>query len=97
VPSDATAFAHRDAEAMITCGVMLPGTATDADVERALVPWNGVAELASGVYLNFHGSATPRDLVAAYPPATLARLVAIKRAYDPYNVFALNHNINPRA
>ena len=38
VPADATAFAHRDAEAMITCGVMLPGAAEDADIERALVP-----------------------------------------------------------
>ena len=48
-----------------------------------------------GTYINFQGSATDADLAAAYPPATYARLAAVKRAYDPGNLFALNHNIEP--
>ncbi len=95
VPADATAFAHRDAEAMVLCGLMLPGTATDADVERALVPWRAVAAHGTGTYVNFQGSATAADIAAAYPPATYARLAAVKRTYDPDNRFALNHNIEP--
>ncbi len=95
VPADATAFAHRDAEAMVLCGVMLPGTATDADVERTLVPWRAVAAHGTGTYVNFQGSATAADIAAAYPPATYARLAAVKRAYDPDNRFALNHNVEP--
>ena len=95
VPSDATAFAHRDAEAMVVGMVVLPETATDADVERALVPWRTVAAYGIGTYINFQGSATDEDLAAAYPPATYARLAAVKRAYDPGNLFALNHNIEP--
>ncbi|MFD0575483.1 BBE domain-containing protein [Dactylosporangium darangshiense] len=31
----------------------------------------------------------------AYPEAQLARLTAVKDAYDPDNVFHLNHNIRP--
>jgi FAD/FMN-containing dehydrogenase len=95
VPADATAFAHRDVEAMVQLGMFLPGTTTDAEVEQALGPWQAVAARGAGTYVNFQGSATAEDLAAAYPPATMARLTAVKRAYDPDNVFALNHNIAP--
>jgi FAD/FMN-containing dehydrogenase len=95
VPPNSTAFAHRDAEAMVVCMLMLPDTATDAEVERALAPWRAVAARGTGTYVNFQGSATAEDVAAAYPPATYARLAAVKRAYDPGNRFALNHNIAP--
>jgi len=95
VPADATAFAHRDAEAMIVALLMLHETASDREIERALVPWRAVAARGTGTYINFQGSATAADLAAAYPPATYARLTAVKRAYDPGNRFALNHNIEP--
>ena len=83
VPSDATAFAHRDAEAMVVGMVILPETATDADVEQALVPWRTVAAYGTGTYINFQGSATDEDVAAAYPPATYARLAAVKRELRP--------------
>jgi hypothetical protein len=95
VASDATAFAHRDAEVMVQGGVVLPMTSTDADVDRALIPWQVVAAYGVGTYINFQGSATAEDVAAAYPPATYARLAAVKRAYDPDNLFALNHNVEP--
>jgi FAD/FMN-containing dehydrogenase len=95
VPAEATAFAHRHAEAMVLGLMMLPYTATDADVARTLVPWRAVAAHGAGPYINFQDSATAEDVAAAYPPATYARLAAVKRAYDPGNRFALNHNIQP--
>jgi FAD/FMN-containing dehydrogenase len=92
VPADATAF-DRHVEAMVVGLLMLPDTATDTDVARALVRWRDVAAHGVGPYVNFQGSGTAQDLAAAYPPATHARLAAVKRAYDPGNRFALNHNI----
>ncbi|GII66518.1 oxidoreductase [Sphaerisporangium krabiense] len=49
-----------------------------------------------GRYLNFlDASATPDDVRAAYAPGTYERLAGLKAAYDPDNVFRLNHNIPP--
>jgi FAD/FMN-containing dehydrogenase len=95
VPADATAFAHRDAEAMVVCGLMLPATTSDDDVVDALAPWYDVADLGLGTYVNFQGSATAADVAAAYPPATYARLAAVKRAYDPGHLFSGAHDVEP--
>ena len=92
---DATAFAHRDAEALVVGGTIVPADATDAAVEEALGGWRAVAAHGTGAYVNFQGSATDADLRAAYPPATLARLRAVKHAYDPRNLFDRNLNVAP--
>jgi FAD/FMN-containing dehydrogenase len=95
VPAGATAFAHRDAEALVVGAAIVDEDATATGIEEALASWPGVASRGTGVYVNFQGSATEADLAAAYPPATIARLAEVKRALDPENVFALNHNIVP--
>jgi len=95
VPPHATAFAHRDAEAMAVGMLMVPESTPEATIAESLLPWHAVAARGEGTYLNFQGSATDADLEAAYPAATLARLAQVKRTYDPTNVFALNHNIGP--
>ena len=52
-----------------------------------------------GVCLNFLGAneAAAERVRAAYSAADYRRLVAVKRAYDPENVFRINHNIPPNA
>ncbi|MCZ2261046.1 FAD-binding oxidoreductase [Isoptericola sp. QY 916] len=84
---DETAFAHRDAEALVVGGALVPQDASDADVEAALAGWHDVAAHGAGAYVNFQGTATAADLGAAYPPATLARLRAVERSYDPSALF----------
>ena len=95
VPADATAFAHRDAEAMVVLGLVLPAATPEEDVERGLALWPEVAAFGTGTYVGFQGSAGPADVAAAYPRTTYDRLAAVKRAYDPGNVFARNHNVPP--
>lgn len=95
VPAEATAFAHRDAEAMIVGAAFLPPDATESDADAALAPWAAVARHGTGVYLNFQGSDTPDDVAAAYPPRTYARLAAVKRRYDPTDLFAGVHGVAP--
>ena len=52
---------------------------------------------ATGVYVNNLGVEGSDRVKAAYAPATYERLVALKNAYDPTNVFQLNQNITPSA
>jgi FAD/FMN-containing dehydrogenase len=48
-----------------------------------------------GRYVNEIGDSGPEETRAIYGDAKIARLTAIKRAWDPDNVFRLNHNIAP--
>ena len=50
---------------------------------------------ASGMYVNAMSDEGAAGVARAYPPAKLARLRALKTAYDPDNVFHLNQNIEP--
>ena len=47
------------------------------------------------MYVNFLSDEGPERVRAAYGPQKFARLQAVKGAYDPHNVFALNQNIPP--
>ena len=56
-------------------------------VLRALEPW-----AAPGCLLNHLGDVSgPEEVAAAYPPATLERLRAVKRAVDPAGIFSFGH------
>jgi len=92
VPRDATAFAHRDAEALLVAGVMLPPGAPDTS-GHSLAAWARVAAHGTGSYIGFLGADAAAD--TAYPPMTYERLTAIKRHYDPTNILRRNHNIRP--
>ncbi|HLV05015.1 MAG TPA: FAD-binding oxidoreductase [Actinomycetaceae bacterium] len=92
---DATAFAHRDRAVMVSVGAITPEEtalpAASAWVERTAAALG----LGAAGYVNFMSTATPDDVAAAYPGEVLARLRAVKRRYDPDNVFRANHNITP--
>ncbi|MDX2170062.1 MAG: FAD-binding protein [Deltaproteobacteria bacterium] len=97
VPADATAFVHRDAAYLIEMGAAWPGGA-DAAVERTYVDW--VDALWSSVqpyvtaaaYQNFIDPALT-DWQQAYYGANFERLVQVKAAYDPDDLFHFAQSI----
>ena len=93
VPSDATAFPHRTAEAWTFVGSILP---LDADAEAIAAKranWDGVSEYVTGTYGNFRQNTDAGIVGRMYPGSTYERLAAVKRDWDPQNVFRVNHNV----
>jgi FAD/FMN-containing dehydrogenase len=96
VPADGTAFAARSATWFAMAGAFdLPGLLDDARRAVVLGDWASIEERGDGVYGNFTVSTDASWPARMYPPATLARLVSVKRRWDPANVFSRNHNIVP--
>jgi len=93
---NATAFGHRDARFVLN----LVGTWPDPNDSELNVRWvrdcyAAIGPHASGPYVNFMGDEAQDRVRAAYNPANYERLVALKRQYDPRNLFRLNQNIRP--
>ena len=57
--------------------------------------WEKLTPHVNGAYANFLSSATEEDVAAVYPTEVYNRLAAVKRQYDPGNLFARNHNVRP--
>ena len=96
VPSDATAYAHRDRRFMVNVAAIYERP-EEAEVHG---PW--VNDLAAelrrgdgGAYVNFLGDEGEARVREAYPGSTWDRLTEVKARYDPTNLFRLNQNIPP--
>ena len=96
VPNDATAYAHRQAELMVVTALAGPAPAVEAARPALDTIWGRLAPYVNGAYANFLASATEQDVAAIYPTPTYQRLAAVKRRYDPGNLFARNHNVRPQ-
>jgi FAD/FMN-containing dehydrogenase len=96
VPADATAFAHRSSRIMVNVAALY-----ERPDEAALHgPWvtdfaEALRQGDGGAYVGFLGDEGEARTREAYPEATWERLAAIKRRYDPTNIFRLNQNIPP--
>ena len=95
VADDATAYAHRRAELLVATIVGGPEPVVEAARPGLDALWDKLTPHLSGAYANFLGSTTDEDVAAVYPARTSARLAAVKRQYDPNNLFAANHNVRP--
>jgi len=96
VSADATAFAHRGKRIMMNVAALYRSP-DDASVhDRWVDEFATALRQGDGAYVGFIGDEGGTRVREAYPGATWERLVAIKRLYDPDNLFHRNQNIPPR-
>ncbi|HVO83085.1 MAG TPA: FAD-binding oxidoreductase [Syntrophobacteria bacterium] len=96
VPADAMAYGHRDAKFVLNVHGRWDERAQDeSGIAWARAFFKASAPYASaGAYVNFM-TEDESDRVSAAYGSNYARLVQIKRRYDPENIFHLNQNIKP--
>jgi FAD/FMN-containing dehydrogenase len=96
VSNDDSAFSHRHALVEFFGGQSWVEPAEDEERMASARAFGAVLEpFASGVYVNALFETGAGGVLRAYGDEKLARLAALKRRYDPENVFHLNQNIAP--
>ncbi len=94
----ATAFGDRSAPYLLSLDSTWDDPADDREnVEWTRAVWRDMQRFSSGgLYLNFPGLGEEGgELVRSAYGANYERLVALKRRYDPENLFQSNQNIDP--
>lgn len=96
VPSDATAFPHRDVPLFVAAIGIWVDPEDDGEAHRAWVKdlWTHLAPASRGAYVNFLQDDGEQRLPEAYLDR-MERLRQVKAKYDPENVFHFNANIRP--
>jgi FAD/FMN-containing dehydrogenase len=100
VPQDATAYPQRDAafDVNITTAWLEGDERAHEHISWTRAFHNALEPHTGGrVYVNFLGDEGQTRVRAAYGKGKYARLQAIKRRWDPDNVFHRNQNIAPSA
>jgi FAD/FMN-containing dehydrogenase len=98
VGEDETAFGGRGAGHTFNINAVT-ATAEGFDEEREWVRnfWSALEPYHTGAYVNFLMDEGEDRVREAYGPQKYNRLKALKRRYDPKNLFHLNQNIRPTA
>jgi FAD/FMN-containing dehydrogenase len=98
VASEATAFGDRSMRYMLSIdGIWSKSAEDSANLDWVRSFWQIMQPHSTGrLYLNFPGHGEGENLVRdAFGERAYARLQAIKREYDPNNLFRMNQNIRP--
>ena len=97
IAPEATAFAGREASYNATFAAAWQDVNEDErrvasarEFSMALAPWT-----LGGGYLNYASEAVGETLETEFGAERFARLRAVKRDFDPSNIFRFNHNIPP--
>ncbi len=97
VKAGETAFAGRDAAFAININsVWVPPEPAEPQIAWTRAFWQALRPHASGgTYVNFLDEPVADRVRQTYGPVVYERLAALKRRYDPENVFRLNQNVLP--
>jgi len=95
VPVEATAFAHRGRKIMANVAALYERPEEAAARDAWVAGLTAALHPREGAYVNFLGDEGEARVREAYTGPTWDRLRAIKRRYDPENLFRLNQNIPP--
>jgi hypothetical protein len=96
VPAQDTAFAHRQSRIMANVASFYSGPEDKSQREAWVAGLvSALRQDDAGAYVNFLVDEGEDRIRAAYPGPTWDRLRAIKRQYDPENLFRINQNIPP--
>jgi FAD/FMN-containing dehydrogenase len=94
----ATAFWHREAShSVMLIGFWDDPSASAATMQWARNGWKSIEPLTDGFYVNELAHDEPTRRVRSAYGDNYPRLVALKKRYDPKNVFRMNANILPEA
>ncbi|WP_238706940.1 FAD-binding oxidoreductase [Microbacterium lushaniae] len=94
-PAD-TPFPARSATWFAMAGAFdVPGLLDAAGVAAAEREWAAIEAHGLARYANFSVSTDPEWARRMYPEPVWSRLAAIKRTWDPGNLFRRNHNVPP--
>jgi FAD/FMN-containing dehydrogenase len=96
VPQTGTAFSHRGAIAnMMLFGLWKDPSQDEAGRKAIRATWSKLAPFTDGYYVNLHDTdAKDKGTDSNYGP-NFTRLAALKKQFDPMNLFRLNANIKP--
>jgi hypothetical protein len=96
VPENATAFAQRDSLAnMMAVAAWGTGKESKRHIEAARGYWSTLEPFTRGFYVNDMAREASAAEINANYRGNYARLVAIKKKYDPTNLFRMNANVQP--
>ena len=94
VKQTATAFSHRN----VLNNMMLAATCDDRAQDEPMrakirAMWSKLEPFTDGYYVNLN-DADPKSTDSNYGP-NFGRLAALKKQFDPVNLFRLNSNVKP--
>jgi FAD/FMN-containing dehydrogenase len=91
------AFSHRDTPYIVNIiGLWKEQNEDRTGIDWVRATWNSLQPFSTGAtYVNFMSSEAEDQVRAAYGPEKYVKLSALKRKYDPSNLFRVNQNIKP--
>ena len=96
LPQTATAFSHRNVIANMMLASAWKDAAQDGPAKKAIhATWDKLEPFTDGYYVNLNDTDAKDKRTDSNYGSNFTRLAALKKQFDPLNLFRLNANIKP--